>query len=173
MADTVAVERAQQFGSRQAHRAELASLDTHRLRASQSAKDRHWLQARGSADKPGLDDIDDGSDRRVHILDGDERGGGHRHGSRRPGKTTFPASWSDDKIMAMITDVARNPDQPPVYQPRQKTWLARGHRDGVDVTVAIEPSGRIVTGYPNRGDGVHKIDKHGVPQLRPLTSNEE
>src|ERR1039457_302842 len=52
-----------------------------------------------------------------HILDGDASGrGGHRHGVGNPGKTEFPASWDDKKIMDNVHDIARRPDQPPIYQ---------------------------------------------------------
>ena len=43
-------------------------------------------------------DIRVSGDRRAHILDGDKTGGGH--GVSSPGKTEFPASWDDTKVMA-------------------------------------------------------------------------
>jgi hypothetical protein len=45
---------------------------------------------------------------RTHILEGDMRGGGHRHGANR-GKSEFPHSWSDDDIISAIEDVANDP----------------------------------------------------------------
>jgi hypothetical protein len=38
-------------------------------------------------------------DAKIHILDGDRQGGGHRHGTGQPGKSEFPPDWSDDKII--------------------------------------------------------------------------
>jgi hypothetical protein len=46
--------------------------------------------------------------RRVHILDGDHTGGGHRAGSGG-GKSEFPAAWSDDAIIDAIEEVANDP----------------------------------------------------------------
>jgi len=50
-------------------------------------------------------------ERRRYILDGDPsgRGGGHRFGSARPGKSEFPADWTDDEIIATIEEVANDP----------------------------------------------------------------
>jgi hypothetical protein len=45
--------------------------------------------------------------RRIHILDGDSTGGGHRSGAGK-GKSEFPATWSDDQIVSAIEDVANN-----------------------------------------------------------------
>jgi len=47
--------------------------------------------------------------KRTHILDGDATGGGHRAGTGNPGKSEFPAGWSDDKIIHEISDVATDP----------------------------------------------------------------
>lgn len=60
-----------------------------------------------------------------HILDGDRWGGGHRHGTGRPGKAEFPASWDDERTIGHIMDVARNPDAQPVWQPNHR-WRLRG-----------------------------------------------
>lgn len=49
--------------------------------------------------------------RRVHILDGDRTGGGHRAGAGR-GKSEFPAGWSDDEIIDGINDVVNDPESP-------------------------------------------------------------
>jgi Bacterial EndoU nuclease len=90
-------------------------------------------------------------DRAAHILDGDDTGGGHRSGTGRTGKTEFPASWSDQKVAESITDVARNPDRPPLHQAWNDRWLAQGNRDGVDIIVIARPDGRIWTAWPLEG----------------------
>lgn len=86
--------------------------------------------------------------RRVHILEGDARGGGHRPGRGIPGKSEFPAGWSDDRIIAAIEDVANDPAARRRVEADGRT-VATGRRDGVDIRVVVERDGRtIVTGYP-------------------------
>lgn len=49
----------------------------------------------------------------VHVLDGDPGNpklGGHRAGTGRPGKTEFPAGWSDQDIIAAVEMAMRNPE---------------------------------------------------------------
>jgi Bacterial EndoU nuclease len=77
-------------------------------------------------------------------------GGGHRHGTGRAGATEFPASWSDDQIIAHILSVARHPELPPVWQPNQR-WRFRGARDGVEIVVLVERDGTVVTAWPLPG----------------------
>ncbi|NIR13143.1 MAG: EndoU domain-containing protein, partial [Desulfobacterales bacterium] len=88
---------------------------------------------------------------RTHILDGDGpgKGGGHRFGTGKPGKSEFPSDWSDEKIIHEVSDIATDP---------KLKWSkpdSRGYSsttktvDGVDVKVVVDKnSGRIVTGYP-------------------------
>lgn len=78
--------------------------------------------------------------------------------------TTFPPDWDDDKIIDEVEDVARNPDEPPVYQEQQENWLVRGTRDGVDIEVVVTPEGGVDSGYPTGGEGVHQNDENGEPQ---------
>lgn len=102
---------------------------------------------------------------RIHILDGDGKGnGGHAPGVGIPGKTEFPDTdlWTDDRIINNIQDVAKNPDQVPVFQDHG-TWKVTGTRDGVLIEVIVDPSGNIVTGYPVSGPGVYKNDENGDP----------
>jgi hypothetical protein len=47
----------------------------------------------------------------MHILDGDATGGGHRHGTGKPGETEFPSSWTDDQIIWDVESVATKPDR--------------------------------------------------------------
>jgi Bacterial EndoU nuclease len=104
-------------------------------------------------DRPAADDIKLPEDRRVHILDGDgpgKPGGGHRHGTGRPGKTEFPASWGDEKIVSIVTDVARNPDTV-AWQNFNSRWRAAGEREGVVVTGIVRPDGNIWSAWPEPG----------------------
>ena len=83
--------------------------------------------------------------RTTHILDGDITGGGHAWPGL-PGKTPFPDSWSRDRIMHEISDVATDPSS--IFRTgRGGSTIVTGTRDGVDIRVIIR-NGDIVTGYP-------------------------
>lgn len=82
-----------------------------------------------------------------HILDGDATGGGHRAGTGISGKSEFPPSWSDEKILGEISDVATDPNSA-TSAGRGGRIITDGTRDGVDIRVVQEPGGRIVTGFP-------------------------
>jgi RHS repeat-associated protein len=81
----------------------------------------------------------------THTLDGDATGGGHRPGTGIPGKSEFPAGWSDDKIMNYISDVATDPASKTTTVGR--TTVVEGTREGVNIRVIIRDN-RIVTGFP-------------------------
>jgi hypothetical protein len=105
-------------------------------------------------DRPPAEDIQVSPERRTHILDGepgDDGGGGHRHGTGKPGKTEFPASWDDDKIMDNVLDVARRPDSTPVLQQFNNRWFCSGSREGVEVSVIVLRSGEVWTAWPEEG----------------------
>ena len=114
--------------------------------------------------RPDLEAVRVTPEGRTHILDGDSKGGGgHRHGTGKPGKTEFPASWSDDKIIDTAKDVARQPDKPPTRQDSNDSWLCAGTRDSVEVSVVIERSGEILTSWPEPGGpGVVRNPKKGA-----------
>jgi hypothetical protein len=89
--------------------------------------------------------------RRTHILDGEVRpngtyGGGHRGGTGFPGKSEFPASWSDDQVMHHISDVATDPASQ-IVRTQGRDVFVRGTRDGIEIEVLIR-NGEIWTGYP-------------------------
>src|SRR5690606_17061479 len=88
--------------------------------------------------------------RRIHILDGDATGGGHRWPGQ-PGKTPFPQSWSDDQIIHNVSDIATDPSLRWTWQkgaegsdftragdPSRVSVV--GERDGVEIKVIIEPA---------------------------------
>lgn len=113
-------------------------------------------------DRPPLDALRVSPERRTHILDGDadSNGGGHRHGTGRPGKTEFPATWDDEKIIASVLDVARRPDKPPVRQDWNNRWVTRGTRGDVEIVVVTLRDGPIWTAWPLPGSpGVVKNPK--------------
>jgi len=85
---------------------------------------------------------------RTHILDGDATGGGHRAGTGIPGKSEFPAEWSDEEILHHISDVATDPTS--TRTPQGPRLRIDGTRKGVDIRVILDPTrdGRIVTGFP-------------------------
>jgi Bacterial EndoU nuclease len=114
-----------------------------------------------AANRPSLDALRVSPERTTHILDGDADGsGGHRHGIGNPGKTEFPASWDDEKIIDALLDVAHQPDHPPRHQEWNDRWVARGTRDDVEVVAVIARDGRIWSGWPTPGGpGVVKNPK--------------
>ncbi len=89
--------------------------------------------------------------RRHHILDGEifpngSPSGGHRAGTGFPGKSEFPATWSDDRIMEALVDIATDPSS--LTRPgRAGDVFYRGTRDGIDIEVLVRFD-EIWTGYP-------------------------
>jgi Bacterial EndoU nuclease len=85
--------------------------------------------------------------RRVHILDGDLTGGGHRFGTGKA-KSEFPRGWSDDEIIAAIVDVANDPASSILKTAKGRLKMI-GNRNTVVIVVIVEPtSGEIITGRP-------------------------
>ena len=101
---------------------------------------------------PPPGDIRVTADRREHILDGNQTGGGgHRHGMGSPGKTEFPADWDDGKIMDNVLRVAREPDDLPVRQNWNGRWQVQGERDGVKIVAVVTSDGSVWTAWPREG----------------------
>lgn len=85
--------------------------------------------------------------RRIHILDGDASGGGHRFGAGK-GKSEFPQHWTDDQIISAIENVANDP-QSVSSSGRGGRKVIRGVENGLLILVVVDPAdGSIVTGYP-------------------------
>ena len=97
--------------------------------------------------------------RTTHILDGDATGGGHLWPGQ-PGKTPFPQSWSRERIMHEVSDIASDPAQTWVQQTGKPgslytkagdpaRFVGIGERGGVRIKVVIEPAGEgIITALP-------------------------
>ncbi|WP_325849358.1 EndoU domain-containing protein [Enterobacter vonholyi] len=106
-----------------------------------------------------------------HILYGDSpTQGGHLYPGN-PGKTVFPQSWSADKVVHAVGDIATSPDTKWFAQTgtggaytnagRPARWVAWEEREGVRVRVVYEPaSGKIVTAFPDNNPT--------PPGLRPI-----
>ena len=101
------------------------------------------------ADYPATDDIRLTGERRKHILDGDQHGGGHRHGTGRPDKTEFPAQWSDDEAIDAVVAVARDPGRREGRQTWHDRWRVSGDHHGVKIFAIVESGGRIWTAWPD------------------------
>jgi hypothetical protein len=118
---------------------------------------------RDHPDRPPEADIHLSPDRGRHILDGDgarSPGGGHRHGTGRPGKTEFPASWPDEVILPLVEEITRTPDA--VERQRNGKWLVTAERHEVRVTAVVLADGRIWTAWPEPGGpGVRQNPKEG------------
>jgi Bacterial EndoU nuclease len=125
-----------------------ASADSARTAAGPT---RESGQASSHLDRPAESDTHVPADRERHILDGDadSDGGGHRHGTGRPGKTEFPKAWSDAEIVSVVEDVGRKPDHAE-WQPNGR-WRVTGDHDGVRVHAIVVPDGRIWTAWPEPG----------------------
>lgn len=104
-----------------------------------------------AGNRPDIDALRVTLERATHILDGDATGGGHRHGTGKPGKTEFPASWNDEEVIDTVLDVARRPDPTPGHQEWNDRWVARGTRDDVEIVAVIQRDGCIWSAWPLPG----------------------
>lgn len=102
-----------------------------------------------------IDSVSIPEDRARHILDGEGRSGGHRYGTGTPGKTEFPAGWSDNDILDAIRQVAGTGtvDRP---AHRNGDLVIVGEVNGVTIEVVVQPNGEVRTGYPLSGPGVRR-----------------
>lgn len=82
-----------------------------------------------------------------HILVGNAKGGGHRHGAGW-GKSEFPSGWSDAEILTRIEEVA-NDAASISTSARLGRLRIIGTRNGVKITVIADPGNwAVITGYP-------------------------
>jgi Bacterial EndoU nuclease len=128
------------------------SYPAHASRSADAGQSSAWddVPTADHCGRPAPDSLRLPPERAAHILDGDRWGGGHRHGTGRPGKTEFPADWDDERIIRQIVDVARFPADRPALQANHR-WRVRGERDGVAITLVVNPDGRIWAAWPEEG----------------------
>jgi hypothetical protein len=85
--------------------------------------------------------------RKEHILNR------HRNGSGISGKTEFPATWSDERILYEINKIANNPNLT-TYIGKWNSPYKIGIVDGIEIRVDFYPanhlkySGKVSTAYP-------------------------
>ncbi len=142
-------------GSRRADEAAVRRPESSPESPGDRARGGGWAapDVHGSTDRPKEDEIRMTDDRVRHTLDGDgpgEPGGGHRHGTGRPRKSEFPEGWADDRVVSVVEDVARRPDEVH-WQESNTRWRVIGERDGVRITAVVLPDGRIWTAWPEPG----------------------
>jgi len=89
---------------------------------------------------------------RKHILGGDgpERGGGHRFGTNKPGKTEFPEKWCDEKILDVVHTIANDKESKINDERKRGNYIAlESEKHDIPIRVVVDTSkSRIVTAYP-------------------------
>jgi hypothetical protein len=97
--------------------------------------------------------------RKNHILYGDVTGGGHLWPGK-PGKTSFPKAWKEDKIMSEVSNIVIDPKvqwkqitgRPGLTHTRKGIpvkYEGVGVRDSVKIKVIIQPEGEgVITAFP-------------------------
>ncbi|AWR22335.1 EndoU domain-containing protein [Aurantimicrobium photophilum] len=104
----------------------------------------------------------------LHILFGDDNGGGHLAGQGIEGKTEFPEYWTLSRIECAVLDIQK---QALSIEIEKQAVFFDGIVDGVLLRVVFaldRDGGRAVkTAYPLRGNGVFK-NINGVRVSLPL-----
>jgi hypothetical protein len=86
--------------------------------------------------------------RKQHILYGNGKSGGHKHGVGTPCKSEFPADWDDDKIINVTKRIAAN-DNLAWKQQDNGYHVSEYLEDDIRVRVVLGPRReRIITSYP-------------------------
>jgi hypothetical protein len=110
------------------------------------------------------------SETKQHILYGDKLGSGGHLWPGQPGKTAFPETWSADKIVHEVGDIATSPNTQWYAQTgtggiytnigKPANWVAYEIRDGIRIRVVYQPAlGRVVTAFP---------DNSPIPAYKPI-----
>lgn len=87
-------------------------------------------------------------DRIQHILYGDHKGGGHKHGVGKPCKSEFPQNWDDEKIINVTRNIAAN-DNLSWERQGNGYHVADDYVESVKVRVVKGPQKqRVITAYP-------------------------
>lgn len=106
-----------------------------------------------------------------HILYGENMSSGGHFYPGNPGKTIYPPTWSADKIVHVVGDIATSPDTQWYAQTgtgsfytkagQPARWVAWEVRDDVRMRVVYEPaSGKIITAFPDKNPA--------PPKLKPI-----
>lgn len=83
-----------------------------------------------------------------HLLHGDDRGGGHLHGTGKACKSEFPADWDADEVIDHVKTVAAN-DNLDWEEQRNGYHVAEQMVQGTRVRVVLNQNRtKIVTAYP-------------------------
>lgn len=83
-----------------------------------------------------------------HLLHGDNRGGGHLHGTGKACKSEFPADWDAGEVIAHVKTVAAN-DNLDWEQQRNGYHVAEQMVEGTKVRVVLnQDRTKIITAYP-------------------------
>lgn len=86
--------------------------------------------------------------RRQHILYGDAHGGGHLHGAGMACKSEFPASWSADKVLKVVTTDAAN-DNLDWHHEKNGYDVADTMEDGIQIRIVVNGThSEVITAYP-------------------------
>ncbi len=89
--------------------------------------------------------------RRVHILDGDATGGGHGPGRGSAAKSEFPATLTDDEIIAGVERVANDPANYPggAIPTVPGRFKITGQIQGVATVAIVDPvAEEIISAWP-------------------------
>lgn len=83
-----------------------------------------------------------------HMLYGDNRGGGHLHGTGKDCKSEFPAAWDADEVITHVKQVAANDNLH--WEKQQNGYhVAEQMVENIRVRVVLnQDRTKIVTAYP-------------------------
>ncbi len=103
--------------------------------------------------------------RRKHILYGNGKSGGHKHGVGTPCKSEFPENWDDEKIISVTKKIAAN-DNLPWKQQDNGYHVSEYFEDNVKVRVVLgEKKQRVITSYPLN------LPRNPCPPVGPANDN--
>lgn len=122
----------------------LALLVTIILSAAAALDQQDYLVANNHAsEKPALTRQSE-----IHILYGDDRGGGHLHGTGKPCKSEFPADWDKQDIIENVTAIAANDNA--IWEEQSNGYhVTEQMVEDIKVRVVLNRDRtRIVTAYP-------------------------
>ncbi len=113
------------------------------------------------------DDIVISDKRRLHILQGDARGGGHAFGTGRPCKSEFPKEWSNDEIITHVQTIAAN-DNLNWEKQDNGYYTATQTIENVRVRVVLNKNkDDVVTAYPLN------LGRNPCPARTPANDNDQ